>query len=93
MFKRVWEIVETKVGKIRVAKTERRREEEEEKQEEKEKKENKLKLKKEKIMEIKKVAEEWEIWNDDDDEARLEKEAKKLVPEQFHKWIKIFGEK
>ena len=25
--------------------------------------------------------------------ARLEVEAKKLVPEKFHKWIKVFGKK
>ena len=36
-------------------------------------------------MEIKKVAEKWEIWNDEKKTARLEKEAKKLVPEQFYK--------
>ena len=39
-------------------------------------------------MEVKRVAEEWEIW-DEEEEA----EAKKLVPEQFHKWIKVFGKK
>ena len=37
-------------------------------------------------MEVKRVAKEWEIWDE-------EKEAKKLVPEQFHKWIKVFGKK
>jgi len=25
--------------------------------------------------------------------ARFEAEAKKLVPEKFHKWIKVFGKK
>jgi len=29
-------------------------------------------------MEIKKIAEEWKIWNE-------EEKTKKLVPEQFHK--------
>ena len=29
-------------------------------------------------MEVKRVAKEWEIWDE-------EEEAKKLVPEQFHK--------
>ena len=41
--------------------------------------------KKERTIEIKRVAEEWEIWN--------EEEAKKLVLEYFHKQIQIFGKK
>ena len=36
--------------------------------------------KKEKIIEIKKVTEEWEI-QDDEEEARLEEKVKKLVSE------------
>jgi len=32
-------------------------------------------------MEIKKVAEKWEIWDDEKEVARSEKEAKKLIPE------------
>ena len=36
-------------------------------------------------MEIKKVAEEWEIWNEKKGVANLEKKAKRLVPEHFHK--------
>ena len=36
-------------------------------------------------MNIKKVVEEWEICD--------EEEAKKLVPEKFHKQIKVFGKK
>jgi len=36
-------------------------------------------------MEIKKVAEEWEIWDEEEEAAKLEAEVKKLVPEQFHK--------
>ena len=44
-------------------------------------------------MEVKKVAEEWEIQNDEEEAARLEVEAKKLVLEKFHKWIKVFGKK
>ena len=42
------------------------------------------------MMEIKKVAEEWEI---EEEVAKSEVEAKKLVPEKFHKWIKVFGKK
>ena len=45
----------------------------------------KKKQKKGKTMEVKKVAEEWEIWDEEEEAARSETEAKKLVPEQFHK--------
>ena len=44
-------------------------------------------------MEVKKVAEEWEIWDKEEKVARLETEAKKLVPDKFHRWIKVFGKK
>jgi len=36
----------------------------------------KKKIKKRKIMKIKKVAEEWEIWNEEEEATRLEEEAK-----------------
>ena len=36
-------------------------------------------------MEVKKVAEKWEIWEKEKEAARSEVEAKKLVPEKFHK--------
>jgi len=39
------------------------------------------------------VAEEWEIWDEEEEAARSEVEAKKLVPEKFYKWIKVFGKK
>jgi len=36
-------------------------------------------------MEVKRVVQEWEIWNKEEKEAaKLEEEAKKLVPERFH---------
>ena len=44
-------------------------------------------------MEVKRVAEEWEIWDKEEEVAKLEAEAKKLVPEKFHKWIKVFSKK
>ena len=44
-------------------------------------------------MDIKKVAEEQEIWDEEEKAARSEKEAKKLVLEQFHRQIKMFGKK
>ena len=45
------------------------------------------------MVEVKKVAEEWEIWDEEEEAAKSEMEAKKLVPEKFHKWIKVFGKK
>ena len=44
-------------------------------------------------MEVKRIAEEWEIWDEEEEVAKSEAEAKKLVPEQFHRWIKVFGKK
>ena len=75
-----------------------------EKQKEKEKKENlgkkqekkeqkkkeKKKPKKKRMIEVKKVVEEWEIWDKEETE-KLEEKAKKLVQERFHKWIHVFG--
>ena len=58
-----------------------------------EEKEKNKKQKKEKTMEIKKIVEEWEIWDKEEEVAKSEAEAKKLVPEKFHKWIKVFGKK
>ena len=43
--------------------------------------------------EVRKVVEEWEIWDKEEEAAKSEVEAKKLVPEKFHKWIKMFGKK
>ena len=36
-------------------------------------------------MEIKKVAEEWKIWDKEEEAARSEEEAKKVVPKEFHR--------
>jgi len=44
-------------------------------------------------MEVKRVAEEWEIWDEKEEAAKSEAKAKKLVPEQFHRWIKVFSKK
>ena len=49
-----------------------------------EEKDKEKKQKKGKIMEVKKVAEEWEIWDEEEEAARLEEEVKKMVPEKFH---------
>jgi len=73
-----------------------KQEEKEAKEEAERKREEKDKRKKQKrgkMMEIKKVAEEWEIWDEEKEAAKSEAEAKKLVLEKFHKWIKVFGKK
>ena len=59
--------------------------EEEAKEEAEKKKEEKEKKRKGKTMEVKKVVEEWEIWDKEEEVARSETEAKKLVPEKFHR--------
>ena len=45
------------------------------------------------MVEVKRVAEEWEIWDKEEEAAKSETEAKKIVPEKFYSWIKIFGKK
>ena len=69
--------------------------EEEKKQEEKEqkKKEERKKPKKKRAMKVKKIAEKQEIWDKEEEAARSEEEARKLVPECFYKWIQVFGKK
>ena len=57
------------------------------------KKKKKKKQKKKKTINIKRVVEEWEIWDEEKEATRLEAEIKKLVPEKFHKWIQVFGKK
>ena len=37
------------------------------------------------MMEVKRVAEEWEMQDKEEEAAKLEAEAKKLVLEKFHK--------
>jgi len=84
-----WRPVQSKSG------WEKQKEEEvkEEGEKKKEEKEKKKKQKKGKTVEVRKVAEEWEIWDEEEKAAKSEAEAKKLVLEKFHKWIKVFGKK
>jgi len=84
-----WRPVQEKSG------WEKQKEEEakEEAEKRRKKKERKKKQKKGKTVEVRKVAEEWEIWDEEEEAARSEEEAKKLVLEQFHRWIKVFGKK
>ena len=55
------------------------------KKKEEREKEKKKKQKKGKTMEVRKVAEEWEIWDEEEEAAKSEVEARKLVPEKFHR--------
>ena len=45
------------------------------------------------MIDVKKIVEEWKLQNEEEKVARLEEEAKKLVPEKLHKWIKVLGKK
>jgi len=91
--RRVWETMETGAEKIGLGKAEERRSEGRSWKEKREEKDKKRKQKKGKMMEVKKVAEEWEIWDEEEEAARSEEEVKKMVPEKFHLWIKVFRKK
>jgi len=88
-YRKQWRPVQGKLG------WEKQKEEEarEEAEKKKEKKEKRKKQKKEKLVEVRKVIEEWEIWDKEEEAAKSETEAKRLVPEEFHRWIKVFGKK
>ena len=47
--------------------------------------ETKTKTKKEKTMKVKKVVQEWEIWDKKEKEVESKEEAKKLVFQRFYK--------
>ena len=73
---------------------EKQKEEEKKKQKENgQKKEEKKKPKKKRMIKVKKVIEKQEIWDEEEEVARSEEEARKLVPERFHKWIHVFDKK
>ena len=73
-------------------KEEEKKREEEDKQEEKES-QKKKKTKGSSTVEIKRVAKEQEIWDEEEKVAKLEVKTKKLVPKKFHKQIKVFNKK
>jgi len=81
-----WRPVQGKSGWEK-QKEEDRKEEVEKKKEEREKKK---KSKKGRTVEVRKIAEEWD---EEEEAAKSEAEAKKLVLERFHRWIKVFGKK
>ena len=43
-------------------------------------------------IKIRKIVKEWEIWDKEEEVAKLE-EVRKMVPEKFHRSIYIFGKK
>ena len=45
------------------------------------------------MVDVKRIAEEWKIWDEEEEAVKLEAEAKKLVPEIFYRWIKVFSKK
>ena len=81
--RRMWQVVETSTRKIGVEEAEKE-EAKKEAGKKREEKEKKKKQKKGKTMEVKKVAKEWEIWDEKEEVARSEEEAKKMVLEKFH---------
>ena len=44
-------------------------------------------------MKVKKIAKEWEIWDEEEETVKSEEQMKKLVLERFHKLIYVFGKK
>ena len=74
-----WRLVQRKSGWEK-QKEEEAKEEAERKWEEWEKRKPKGK----KMVEVKRVVEEWEIWDEEEEAAKLEEEARKWVPEKFH---------
>jgi len=49
------------------------------------KRKKRKKPKKKRIIEVKKITKKWEIWNEEEEIAKSEKDAKKMVPEHFYK--------
>ena len=81
--------LEQQKQKEKEKKEEARREQEEKEKRKKEKK----KPKKEQKIEVRKIAEEWKIWDKEEEAVMLGVEIRKLVPERFYKQIYIFGKK
>ncbi len=82
MPRRVQEAMKTGAGEIRVAEAKGRggQRGSGRKQEEREKRKQKGR----KMVEVKRIAKEWEIQDEEEKIARSEEEAKKLVSEKFH---------
>ena len=66
-------------------KKQKQKEAKEEAERKRKEKDRRRKQKKGKIVEVKRVAEEWEIWDKKEEVAKSEEEARKLVPGKFHR--------
>ena len=86
-YEKQWRPVQGKLG------WKRQKEEEAKEKARKRKKEKKKKKKMGKMIEVKKVVEKWEIQDKEKEAAKLKAEVRKLVPKQFHRWIKVFSKK
>ena len=84
MSRRVQKAVETNTGKIGIVEPEGGRSKER-RGKKMGKKEGKKKQKRGKTVEVKRITEEWEIWDDDEVAAKSKMEVKKLVPEKFYR--------
>ena len=84
MSRGMWKAVETSAGKIRIGEADVRRSEGGSREKERGEREGE-KQKKGKPVEVSKIAEEWEIWDEEEEAAKSEAEARKLVPEKFHR--------
>ena len=73
-----WRLVQEKSG------WEKRKEEEVKEEAGKKQEGREKEQKKGKTMEVKKVANEWEIWDEEEAAVKLEEKVKKLVPKKFH---------
>ena len=79
-----WKPKQRKLG-WQKQKEKKQKEEERKRQEEKEKKKEEKKPRKERKLKVQKIAEEWEIWEEEEVVAKLEIKVKKLVLERFYK--------
>ena len=79
----------SELEEVRIVEREREREKGEGRKETRRKRakdrERKKKPKNKRIIEVKKVAKEWEIWDKKNKVAKSEKEAKNLISQRFHK--------
>ena len=94
MSRKQWRLEQKKLGQQKQKKEEKKKEKKSEEKEQKKEKEKKKKKrpKKKRMMKVKKVAEQWEIWNKEE-VAKSREEVKKLVLKHFYKWIHVFGKK
>ena len=47
----------------------------------------------ERLIEVKKVAEKWKIWNKEEKAVKSKEKTKKLVPQKFYKQNYVFEKK